>query len=87
MINLTLVEQNRDIRIGLGGLDQKLHITFDTSMDSKVYTGQTVVIPDTEKDQTLKTKGYRMASNIEVKKISFYETTNTSKGLTAYIGG
>lgn len=48
------------------------------------YEGSYVVIPDTQ-SQTLETKDKRMADDVLVREIPYYETSNPQNGLTVYI--
>ena len=53
--------------------------------DVEVYTGPYSVTPKTE-GQTLETANKRMVSDVSVKAIPFYDTSNTAGGQTIYIG-
>lgn len=49
------------------------------------YEGDYVVVPHTEDDIVLETKQKMMTSDVTVKKIPYFETSNVS-GVTVYIG-
>lgn len=50
------------------------------------YVGEYDIIPQTDGAVILPTNGKLMADNVTVKKIPYYETENTSGGMTVYIG-
>lgn len=54
-------------------------------VEPEIYTGQTVVVPSAYFEQELYTKDKLVKSNITVRKIPYYETTNDT-GKTIYIG-
>lgn len=51
------------------------------------YTGETEVESKPFEDQILQTENRTLTTNILVKKIPVYETSNQSGGTTVYIGG
>lgn len=55
-----------------------------TQHDTDVYTGEYVVIPKVI-EQTLETQNKLMLDDVTVKEVPYYETSNTSGGLTVYI--
>lgn len=52
--------------------------------DIPVYTGEYVVIPKAFNETILPTNGKMMNSDVTVRKVPYYETSNTS-GKTVYI--
>ena len=54
--------------------------------DVDSYNGTYVVTPKPYVNQTLETAGLRMHQDVTVKKIPYYQTSNTD-GYTVYIGG
>lgn len=52
----------------------------------ETYAGPYVITPKAEEEQTLPTKSKKMASDVLVKEIPYYETSNVA-GTTVYIGG
>lgn len=53
--------------------------------DVDPYMGEYVITPKVE-EQTMPTAQKFMTSDVQIKGIPFYETSNTSGGKTAYIG-
>lgn len=74
--NMTVSETEMQFNVGMGS-----PIVVGTS---QTYEGPYEVTPKTE-SQTLQTKDKRMANNVLVKEIPYYETTNIQNGLTVYI--
>ena len=52
-----------------------------------VYDGDYEVVPVAFQDITLPTKDKKMMSDVVVKEIPYYETSNLSGGTTVYIAG
>lgn len=49
------------------------------------YIGETIVTPKKEHETVLETAGFIVDNDITVKKIPYWETSNVSGGVTAYI--
>lgn len=52
-----------------------------------IYDGDYDVTPQAEEQMVLKTKGKKMARDVVVKEIPYFETSNSSGGYTVYIAG
>ena len=61
-------------------------LTVPSVVGSQPYTGVYEVTPAVY-SQTLETAGKRLAEDVTVLEIPFYETSNLSGGYTAIIGG
>lgn len=70
-----------DVPMIVGGLSQ----TGGASL-VPVYNGTYMITPVTELDIVLETAGKRMARDVIVKEIPYFETTNESGGYTVIIG-
>ncbi len=66
-------------------LEQKIHLSRKSDTDFDLYEGPYVVEPE-DKPVVLDTKSKLMGSDVTVKKVPVYETSNAS-GTTVYIGG
>ena len=56
------------------------------AVELPVYDGEYTVIPSTEDEQVLETAQKYMDADIKVKKVPYAEVTNTSGGITVFIG-
>lgn len=56
------------------------------TVEGEHYEGDVDITPSPSSDITLETEGYLMDSDVTVRKIPYYETSNES-GITIYIGG
>lgn len=65
----------------VGGLKGKLSVLKEYQM----YDGEYEVIPKAGESQTLETENKVLRENLIVREVPFYETSNDSNGLTAYI--
>ena len=61
-------------------------LTIPSSVQTDIYTGETVVNPDFV-GKVLNTKRKLVTSDISVNPIQVEEVSNTSGGVTVYIGG
>lgn len=61
-------------------------LTIPMEADVPIYQGDYVVAPKPFTNKVLKTNGFRMADDVTVLKIPYYQTSNES-GYTIYIGG
>lgn len=52
-----------------------------------LYVGDYTVTPQAFEEVILETNGKKMTKNVTVKEIPYFETTNTSGGVTVYIAG
>lgn len=50
------------------------------------YTGEYIVTPKVNVEQTLDTSGHLMANDVTVKQVPFYEIKNSAGGVTFTIG-
>lgn len=66
----------------VGGLSGKVSVTKEYD----VYGGEYTVIPKAFEEQVLSTSNRVTKENVIVKEVPFYETSNDSGGITAYIG-
>lgn len=95
---MTILPMRIDISLGESRQEYDLEVeqsTTELSLDTAEsvavnmfevpeYEGSYVVIPDTQ-SQTLETKDKRMADDVLVREIPYYETTNQQNGITVYI--
>lgn len=58
--------------------------TFNTRIPDP-YTGEYVITPKAWEEQVLETKHKTMLDDVTVLRVPYYETHNTTNGLTAYI--
>lgn len=64
-----------------------LYGTLSTrSSSAEIYEGAYTVHSEAHAVQTLPTANKKLTKNITVEKIPYFETTNLSDGITAYIG-
>lgn len=66
----------------VGGLSGKVSITKEYD----IYDGDYKIVPGTFGEQVLPTSNRVLKEDVVVKEIPFYETSNDSGGITAYIG-
>lgn len=68
-----------------GSINSKVGLPTIVEQQVDIYEGPTTVVPSSYFDQELYTKNKLVKSDITVKQIPFYETTNET-GKTIYIG-
>ena len=64
-----------------GGLAGKLSVT----QECEAYTGDYKVVPQAFNEQVLLTAHKVLAEDVTISKVPYWETGNTSNGMTAYI--
>ena len=64
-----------------GGLTGKMSI----SQEYDAYTGDYKVVPQAFNEQVLPTAHKVLAENVIISKVPYWETSNVSNGITAYI--
>lgn len=69
----------------IGSLKGQLTIPIYAHMVVDPYEGPYTIIPKAFDNQSLHTKNKTCSDDILVEKVPYYETTNNSNGLTAYI--
>ena len=57
------------------------------SGDTEIYNGEYTVIPKAFEETVLQTRNKKMLNNVTVREVPYFETSNTSGGLTVYIAG
>lgn len=74
--------------IGKISTNRKLvgNISMPIAEAIEIYRGAHIVAPSVWREQTLRTKNYKVTDNIVVEKIFYAEVSNESGGLTATIG-
>ena len=65
-----------------GGLNGRVSVTREYD----VYSGEYQVVPKAFEQQVLPTSNRVLKEDVVVKEVPFYETSNDSGGITAYIG-
>jgi hypothetical protein len=66
----------------VGGLSGKVSVTKEYD----IYGGEYKIVPKTFEEQVLPTSNRVLKEDVVVKEVPFYETSNDSGGITAYIG-
>lgn len=62
------------------------YINASSINDFENYNGEYTIVPASNDEQVLDTQNKVLRENIVVEKVPFYETSNLSNGVTAYIG-
>lgn len=78
--NLSIVEN----LVCYGSCIENINAKLSVVKDVPVYQGEDTIYPIARQDQTLKTAGYKMNSDIIVKEVPYFETSNQN-GTTVYI--
>nr|DAL30398.1 MAG TPA_asm: hypothetical protein [Caudoviricetes sp.] len=72
----------------MSAISATLHGTLSAQsvIEADIYDGEYTVHSEAHEVQTLPTANKHLVKNITVKKIPYFETSNLSDGITAYIG-
>lgn len=70
----------------LSATSATLHGTLSGVVGLEIYDGEYTVHSEAHEVQTLPTAHKQLTKNIIVEKIPYFETSNLSDGITAYIG-
>lgn len=74
------------MRVTQNRVSMSAHAAKIVYIGGEPYTGDCTVVPCADKEVILHTTGKLLDDDVTVKKIPFYETSNTQGGKTAYIG-
>ena len=90
-LEVAFKETGKKLKVGFCAGDKKLNMGFQNfqrvsdNKDVEYYEGDYTVVPKTQ-EQSLATSKKYLTEDITIKKIPYYDVSNTSGGTTVFIG-
>ncbi len=90
-LEVAFKENGKKLEVGFCAGDKKLNMGFQNfqrvsdNKDVEYYEGNYTVVPKTQ-EQLLATSKKYLTEDITIKKIPYYDVSNTSGGTTVFIG-